>query len=196
MITLGVTGNLSTGKSEVVKILRKQGAVVFDADRAAHEAVQMGKPVYKAIVKIFGTEYLKKNKQIDRAMLATRVFSYAVDLRKLNTLIHPGVIFECLKMIELNKRKKGFLVMDVPLLFESKMESLAEFTIVVSSTLSNILERSKRKGYSQSLAKKILSTQWSLKKKERLADFVVRNNGTILELEKQVLGVLKQIKGK
>ena len=74
MIVVRVTGNLASGKSEAAKILKKRGAKVFDADHAAKQVVQSGKPVYKAIVKIFGKAYLKKDGTLDRKKIAERVF--------------------------------------------------------------------------------------------------------------------------
>lgn len=194
MIVIGITGSLASGKSEATKVLQKKGAKVFDADVAARRAIHKGSPAYKALVKIFSRIYLKKNGEIDRKKIAARVFSHPKDLRKLIILTHPAVIFDCMKMIELNKKKAGILVLNVPLLFESKMESLADYTVVVTADKKKILERAQKKGMPEDLAKKILSTQWPTKRKERLADFVIENNGTIKELEKKILEVVEKIK--
>ena len=194
MIIIGVTGNLASGKSEVAGILKRKGAKVFDADHAAKLGVGIGMPAYKAIVKIFGNGYLNKDRTLDRKKLAAHVFSHPADLKKLNTLIHPGVIFECFKMIEQTKKKKGILALDVPLLYESKMETLADVTVVINSSLKNILKRTKRNGLPESLVRKIISTQWPIERKARRADFVIENNGTLKELEKKVLEVVKKIK--
>ena len=193
MIIIGVTGSYASGKSEAAKVFKKRGAKVFDADIAARKAIQKGKPAYKAILKIFGKSYLTRNGEIDRKKLAWHVFSRPDDLRKLDILIHPGVIFECFRMIEQSRRKKGILVLDVPLLFESKMESLADFTVLVCAQKGKMIARAKKKGVPADLTKKILSTQWPLKKKKNLADFVIENNGTRADLEKQVLGVMEKI---
>lgn len=196
MIVVGVTGSLASGKSEAAKMLKRRGAKVFDADLAARQAIGIGKPAYKAIVKIFGKQYLKKNGELNRKKLAERVFSDPGGLKKLNILIHPGVIFECLKMIEVYKKKPGILVLDVPLLFESKMECLADHTVVVVSDKKKILSRAKKQGIPETLANKIVDKQWPLKKKVRLADFVVENNGTLEGFEKKILEVIKKIKQK
>ncbi len=194
MIVVGLTGSLSSGKTEAGRLLKKSGAQVFDADVAARQAVQKGMPVYRAIVKIFGKDYLLPGGQLDRKKLAERVFSHPKDLKTLNILIHPMVISECLKRIQALKSKQGILVLDVPLLFESKMERLADTTVLISAPLSKIIERSRKKGISPALAKKILSTQWTLAKKKRLADFVVENNGTTAQLEAKIKVVVKEIK--
>ena len=194
MIVIWVTGNLASGKSEVAGILKRKGAKVFDADLAAKRVVGIGMPAYQAIVKIFGKAYLNKGKTLDRKKIAERVFSHPADLKKLNTLTHPGVIFECFSMIERTKNKKGVLVLDVPLLYESKMENLADFTIVIDSSMKNILKRTRKNGLSAALTRKILSTQWPIARKVKHADFVVENNGTLKELEKKVLEVVEKIK--
>ncbi len=194
MTIVGLTGNLASGKSEAARIFKRHGTLVFDADLAAKRTVAKGRPVYKAIVKIFGKGFLRKSGELDRKKLAWHVFSHPKDLKKLNTLIHPGVIFECLKKAESLKNKKGILVLDVPLLFESKMENLVDHTVVVRSKKEKMLERAQSRGLPKVLAKKILSTQWPLEKKARLADFVIENNGTVVDLEKQVLAVIKKIK--
>src|SRR3989338_3585960 len=193
MIIIGVTGSFSSGKSQTVLIFKRIGAKVFDADKAAKRVVRKGAPVTQAIAKLFGRDFLKKNKELDRKKLADHVFSHPRDLKKLNILIHPGVIVECFKRIERFRGRKGLLVLDVPLLFESKMECLADHTVVVSASKATILKRARQKGIPGSLANKILSTQWSLKRKEHFADFVIRNDGSVKQLEKQVRGVLERI---
>lgn len=96
-------------------------------------------------------------------------------------------------MIEKFRDKPGMLVLDVPLLFESKMEELADVTVVVSASTRRLIERSREKGISPALAGKIISTQWPLQRKKRLADFVIENDGTLKDLEEKVKEVFKKI---
>jgi dephospho-CoA kinase len=196
MIVLGVTGSLASGKSEAARIFKKHGALVFDADRAARRAVRKGTPAYKAVVKLFGREYLRKNGEIDRKKLAGRVFSRPEDLKKLNIVIHPGVIIESMRMIERARGKKGILVMDVPLLFESKMENLADRVLVVSSKKEKMIARAAKSGMPAGLARKILASQWAIGRKEKLADYVIHNNGTLKDLEKAVRRLVRDIREK
>ncbi len=167
-------------------MFERLGAKVFDADAAARKAVKKGTPIYKAIRKIFGPGFFRPNGELDRKKMAAHVFSHPKDLHKLNVLVHPGVIFECLKTIERLKGRKGVLVLDVPLLYESRMESLAEAVVVVTASEPQRLERAGRKGISRALARKILSTQWPLGKKARLADIVIENDGSLAELRQKV----------
>ncbi len=193
MIVVGITGNFSSGKSAVTRIFKKLGAKVFDADVAAKKVVQRGTALHRAIIQIFGKEYLDPKGQIDRRKLAQRVFSVPSDLRKLNILVHPEVIFEAMKMKKDLKAKKGILVLDVPLLYETKMERLADRVIVVNSTRDAMISRGIKKGVKPALSKKILATQWPLSRKVSRADYVIENSGNLKMLEKQAKQIYQQI---
>ncbi|HTL69783.1 MAG TPA: dephospho-CoA kinase [Candidatus Eisenbacteria bacterium] len=193
MITVGITGNLNSGKSEAARVFKRLGAEVFDADVLARRAVEKGKPTYRALIKLFGKRFLTRDGQIDRRKLARHVFHHPADLKKLNILIHPGVIVESLAMIERFKKKKGVLAMDVPLLFEAKMDKLADYTVVVRASRARMIDRAAKKGMSRALARRILAMQWPIERKARLADFVVDNNGTPQALERRVKEVYAAI---
>lgn len=186
MIVVGVTGSFASGKTETTRLLKTKGAQVFDADLAAREALKKGEPAHEAVVKLFGKTVLKKSGDVDRKKLAARVFRNPKELKQLNILIHPGVIFECLGRIAHHRGQKGVLVLDVPLLFESKMDSLADILVVVISGRAASLKRAAKRGVPAVLARKILASQWSAKKKEARADFVIRNNGSLADLKKKV----------
>ncbi len=193
MIVIGLTGSFASGKSQATAFFKKLGAKVFDADVCAKKALKKGKPEYKAVVKIFGKDYLKADGELDRKKLAARVFASPKDLKMLNTLVHPGVIFESLSFVKSWLGKAEAVVLDVPLLFESKMEGLCDVTVVVSSPTPHILKRALLRGVERKLAQKILSSQWSAAKKEKMADYVIRNSGSIKDLEKNVKEVFKKI---
>ena len=186
MRVVGVTGSFASGKTEVVKMLRSKGARIFDADAAARKALQRGEPAHKALAKLFGKAVLKKNGTVDRKKLAAKVFHDPKELKKLNTLVHPGVIFDCLGAIARERSRLGILALDVPLLFESKMDSLADTLVVVTTSRAASLRRAAKKGIAASLARRILASQWPAKKKEARADFVIRNDGSLADLKKKV----------
>ena len=195
MTVIGITGSLASGKSEAARFFQNRGAAVFDADRSARKVIEKGKPVYRALLKIFGKSFLKKNGQIDRKKLALHAFGHPGDLKKLNTLIHPAVIFDCIRIIHEAASQKRQVVLDVPLLFESHMQGLADVTIVIASTRKKMLERARVRGIPKPLAQKILLAQWPLGKKKRLADFVIENNGSLKDLARKLGEVMKQING-
>ena len=194
MITVGVTGSFSSGKSAVTAVFKKLGARVFDADATAKKVTRKGTAVYRAIVQIFGKDFVGKDGQLDRKKLAERVFAHPKDLRTLNILIHPEVIFEALKAKRAVKHQKGVLVLDVPLLYESRMEKLADKIVVVDAQQKQILKRGKQKGVDPALSKKILKTQWSFAKKARSADYIIENRGDLKDLERKAREVFRLIK--
>ncbi len=193
MIVLGVTGNLASGKTAVAEAFHKMGAKVINADALARKLIRKGTPIHKAIVKIFGEKFLMKNKEIDRRKLAWHVFSNPGERKKLNILTHPGVILEVYQIIEKLKNKKGILVLDVPLLFESRMQKLVDVTLVVCSSEKDMLSRAARRGVPRELAKKILASQWPLSKKARLSDYVIQNEGSLKELEAKAKKIYEQL---
>lgn len=196
MIVVGITGSLASGKTQVTDLFKKHGAKTFDADASARKAVKKGSPVYKAVVKLFGKAFLRPDGALDRAKLAERAFSHPADLRKLNILIHPQVILDGLEAIDAVKGKDGILALDVPLLFESKMDNLADFTVLVRTGRGATLTRAQKRGVPKKLARKILATQWRPEKKAKLADFVLENDGDLRELEKKVLWLIKEVKAR
>lgn len=193
MIVVGVTGNLASGKSCVAKLFQKMGATVIDADAIARKLIRKGKPIHKALKKVFGEKFLTRSGEIDRRKLAWHVYTHPRELRKLNILTHPGVILEVYKSIEKAKNKRGLLVLDVPLLFESRMEKLADVTVVVRSSEREMFWRALRRGVPKTLAKKILAAQWPQGRKARLADFIIENNGSLAELEVKAKKVYAEI---
>ncbi len=194
MIVVGVTGNLASGKSQVTQLFKNMGAKGIDADAIAKKITRKGTPIYKALLKVFGKFCLSKNNEIDRRKLAQHVFSNPAELKKLNILTHPGVILEICKAIEKVKNKKGLLVLDVPLLFESRMEKLVDVTVVVRSSEKQMLMRAQRRGVPRVLAKKILASQWPSSRKVKLADYVIENEGSLKELETEVKKTWEKIK--
>jgi dephospho-CoA kinase len=190
---IGLTGNLASGKSETAKLFEKKGARVINADEIARRLTEENAAIRKAIAKMFGRQYVTKSGALDRRKLAWHVFADPKELKKLNTIVHPIVIVEIYKQLEKHRSKKGLVILDVPLLFESKMEKLADFTVVVKASEANMVSRASRRGIPAALARKILAAQWPVMRKARLADFVIDNNGTPEQLAENVERVAAEI---
>lgn len=196
MISVGLTGVLASGKTEAARLFAKLGAKTFDADLAAKRLIRKGQPLQRAAVKVFGRQFLKSNGELDRKKLAQYVFGRPRELKKLNILIHPGVIFESLCFVRQYRHRKVLIVLDVPLLFESRMENLVDFTVVVRSTKRRIFARAAARGLSPALTRKILSAQWPMERKAKAADFVIENDGDLRKLRSEVSRVYRQIIGR
>lgn len=184
-IILGITGGFGTGKSTAAKYFKAFGAEVIDADKIAHEAIRPDTIVYKRIVTAFGARILGKNRFIDRKKLSAVVFDKKAFLIKLNRIVHPEVVKAIKERIKHSHNCK--IVLDVPLLFEAKLERLADKIIVVKASQANQIKRLSGKiKLSEEEIKKRIHAQLPISVKVRKADFVIDNNGPLEETKKQL----------
>jgi dephospho-CoA kinase len=91
-LLIGLTGNISTGKSTVARMLAELGAEVIDADRVAHEVMRAGTPAHARIVEAFGPQVLAPDGEIDRARLGAIVFADPGSLARLESIVHPATL--------------------------------------------------------------------------------------------------------
>ena len=194
LIRIGLTGSLASGKTSAARSFKKCGCAVFDADEVARKLLAKESPVYRRFCRKFGSAYLKPDGSVNRAKVAEAVFGRPALRRQLTRMIHPEVLRRAEAFV-VRCRKSGVraAVLDAPLLFESGMDRMTDVTVVVSSDLKRIFSRVRRRGISLSLAKKILKTQWPDARKRKRADFVVRNSGTLKQLNKIIKEVFQAI---
>ena len=194
MIIVGLTGGLSSGKTTVASMFESLGAMVLNADNIAHQL--LGSPrVSKRVVDRFGKAILHQGK-VDRVKLAQVVFNNPKKLRILEKIIHPLVIREIKTVIAAlrTRRKNKMLIMDVPLLFESGLDALADVNIVVKANQKIQIARSTRRfAISRNEALKRMTVQMPLKKKLVLADIVIDNRGTRMQTKKQVKQIFERL---
>lgn len=188
MRVIGVTGNLGTGKSTAAAMFAKLGAKVLDADKIARRLLHPGEVCFDPVVKMFGADILTRGR-IDRKKLAKRVFNDSRQLKKLERIIHPKVrkvISEEIKRLKQNGRTK-IVVIDVPLLFEAKMNNLVDRSIVVTAAgATQVARAAKHLGITKAEAQRRIKAQMPLRQKIRLADMIIDNNGTLIQTKKQV----------
>ncbi|WP_338788953.1 dephospho-CoA kinase [Metabacillus sp. FJAT-53654] len=196
-VVIGLTGGIASGKSTVSDMLRKQGIRVIDADQIAREVVEIGKPAYEQIVKTFGQDILHEDKTINREKLGTLIFSEENKRQQLNKIVHPAVRKEMLKQTEEEKAHQAkIVVLDIPLLFESKLTYMVDEIIVVYVDEETQLKRlMKRNSYSEEEAKIRIGSQFPLKEKAELADEIIHNQGSIEETRAQVHELISKLIG-
>lgn len=193
MLIIGLTGSFGTGKTYVASIFRSLGADVIDADKIAHSALERGSRTYQKIVKHFGSSVLKPGGRIDRRRLSGVVFTKPGELRKLNEIIHPEVIRKIFDKVK-RARQGDVVVIDAPLLVETKLLKLIDVLVVVKTSRKNQFARCLRKF--NITAKECLArtdAQVPLKKKIELADYVIDNDGARRDTAKQVRQIWRKI---
>ena len=178
---LGITGSFGSGKTTVANIFKKYGFEVINADELYHGIYNKNKALRNKIKKEFGT--------LDRNKIKKIVFNDYKKLKKLNNITHPIIIKEIKKEIDKIKKynKEARIIVDVPLLFEAKMQDMFDKIIVVKCAEKTQIKRLlKKKKYSKVEIKHILDSQMPLKEKVKKADFVVDNSRSPKDAEKQV----------
>ena len=194
-VVLGLTGGIASGKSTVSTMIRKHGIRVIDADIISREVVEVGKPAYRQIVELFGKDILHDNDTINRERLGALIFADEKKRNQLNRIVHPAVREELLKQTKEEKEQDAkAVVLDIPLLFESKLTHLVDKTILVYVDEKTQLERlMKRNGFSEDEAMMRIRSQLPLKEKIILSDELINNNGSIEETEIQLHEILSKL---
>lgn len=187
MLLVGLTGGIGSGKSTVARLLEKRGAVVFDADLLAREAVEPGTPGHAAVIERFGADVLAPGGELDREALASIVFADPSARRDLEQIVHPEVRRLFAEGSEAYRDTDRVVVFSAPLLVETGMHTAFEILVVVSATVATQIERLMRqRGMSESSIRARIVAQAPLEDKAAVADFLVDNEGTLDELESQV----------
>ena len=187
MLLVGLTGGIGSGKSTVARLLEKLGAVVFDADLLAREAVEPGTPGHAAVIERFGADVLAPGGELDREALASIVFADPAARRDLEQIVHPEVRRLFAEGSEAYRDTDRVVVFSAPLLVETGMHTAFEVLVVVSATVATQIERLMRqRGMSEPSIRARIDAQAPLEDKAAAADFLVDNEGSLDELESQV----------
>ncbi|EAV9985905.1 dephospho-CoA kinase [Listeria monocytogenes] len=186
--TIGLTGSVATGKSTVSNMIQQAGIPLVDADIAARKVVEPGTEGLKEIVAYFGEEILLADGTLNRAKLGEIIFKDKEKREKLNEITHPRV-----KDYMLEARERFFgageelVFFDIPLLFESHLESLVDQIVVVWTTPETELKRlMERNNLTKEDALRRIESQMGIDEKARKADFVIDNNQSLEKTQKQV----------
>jgi dephospho-CoA kinase len=187
VLLVGLTGGIGSGKSTVARLLEKLGAVVFDADLLAREAVEPGTPGHAAVIERFGADVLAPGGELDREALASIVFADPSARRDLEEIVHPEVRRLFAEGSEAYRDTDRIVVFSAPLLVETGMHTAFEILVVVSATIATQIGRLMRqRGMSEASIRARIEAQAPLEDKAAVADFLVDNEGTLDELESQV----------
>lgn len=187
MLLVGVTGGIGSGKSAVAEMLSRRGAVVFDADVLAREAVEPGTPGYRQVLARFGDGILLPDGSIDRAGLAALVFEDPAARRDLERIVHPEVQRLFLERIRPYARSDRVVVFDAPLLVETGRHAAFDSLIVVAAKPETQVERLVGdRGMSEEDVRARIEAQLPVEEKAGVAEFILDNEGSVRELEAQV----------
>jgi dephospho-CoA kinase len=186
---IGLTGGIGAGKSEALRALDRLGAATLSTDAVTHELLDTDE-VRDLLVEKLGPE-VAPNGQIDRSSVATTVFDDDEKRKWLEEVLWPRVGQRVADFRESGEDRPAAVV-EVPLLFESGMESVFDKTIVVVADEDVRAGRAAARGHQ--LVEARTARQLTQDEKAQKADFVVRNDGTLDELEAKLSEVLERLR--
>ncbi|MGI9174278.1 MAG: dephospho-CoA kinase [Rhodothermales bacterium] len=197
MQTLGVTGGIGSGKTTVCRMLEKLGARVFYADVEAKRLMQEHPDVRREIIAAFGAKSYDGKGQLDRAYLAGRVFASEDEVARINGIVHPRV-FEAFEVAKAVAQQDGVdvLVKEAALIFETGGERHLDAVAVVDAPRAERVERVARRDQvtpEQVLAR--MGHQLPPEELRRRADYVIENDSTPDDLQRQVDALWRSLTG-
>ena len=191
MFVIGLTGNISCGKSSVSKMLASRGAIIVDADLLSREIYEYDDVLEE--MKLSFPEALV-NGRVDRRVLAGIVFSDKTRLEDLNRISHKKIYELVCQSLERN-RDRDLVVIDAALLLEAKFDSLTDKVVLVYCNEKVQLDRlMKRDSISSEDALKRIRSQMSQEDKKKMVDYLIDNSGDLEVLENEVEKLIKEIR--
>ena len=190
LVKVAVTGGLACGKSSVCRLFKDLGAFTVDADEIVHQQLSLDTALGQQVLRLLGKEIVV-NHQIDRSLIAKKVFKQPQLLHSLEKLVHPEVKRELETLYQrINSRNEHSLfVVEAPLLFEAGGKRWFDYDYSIAVVANELLcqKRFQERGsggieeYEQRAKRQLNSEE----KAER-ADFIITNNGTLSDLYNQV----------
>jgi len=188
MMRVGITGGIGSGKTEVRNTLRRGGYPVLSADDIAKSIASSNPSVRKRIVRLLGPVAFRADGTLNRSAIASLVFGHRRKERALNAIIHPEVLKEIRRQFR-NLERKGARVafVEAALIFESGMDGDLDVVVVVDAPREARIRRVlRRDGGSRRAVEKRMAAQWSSRRRNRKADIILRNTGSIRNLRSKV----------
>ena len=193
MPAIGITGGVATGKSTFCDCLREilLAAKFFDADRAAHELVDLPE-VREELIREFGEKILSGTGDLNRDKLRAIVFQSAEQRSALEKILHPRIRRRWSAEAQTHRNSPNFFFADIPLLYETGGETLCDRVVVVACSpdiqLANLIRRME---IAHSAAEAMIKAQMPLEEKIKRANHVVWNNGDRTALAAQASSLVE-----
>lgn len=196
MLKVGLTGGIGSGKSTASRYFESIGAFVLDADEEVKKIITSNKTVQHELISEFGTDIIDGTGQVNKKKLARIAFQDEDHQQRLNSVVHPYIFNLIDKEFNrvFNDKKHGVFIVDAALIYETGFDAHLDYVIVVTAHLKNRMERALgRETLSREEILKRVDLQWPEEEKVNMADFVVHNDGTEAELQKNIESLIKKL---
>lgn len=195
---IAVTGGLSCGKSSVCRFFKELGAYVVSSDEIVHRLLSPNTNLGQQVIRLLGDDIIV-NGQIDRSIIADKVFNNSVLLLSLEKLLHPAVLSEIEKQYQQIKNRADIplFVAEVPLLYEISGEKNFDNVVTVWSEPELCRKRfTETTGNKDDEYDRRMARQLSPEEKIKRADFVIRNCGSMEDMRNAVVTIFNKINSK
>jgi dephospho-CoA kinase len=196
MLKVGLTGGIGCGKSTVSSVMAELGAYIFEADDEAKKMITENSTVQSELIAEFGTDIMGAGNVMDLQKLGRIALQDEDHQMRLNSVVHPyiyNLIDDQFNKIS-EKNKHSMFVVDAALIYESGYDQHLDYVIVITALMKNRMERTiARRTLTRKQILKRIDLQWSEEEKTGLADFVIHNDGTEEDLQKEIKEIYNRI---
>jgi dephospho-CoA kinase len=188
MFVIGLIGGIGSGKTSVSEILSSLGVDVIDADKVGHEVYIPDSEGWRKVISVFGQGIVDQQNEIDRKKLGAIVFGDPKEMDKLNKLMHP-IMYKLIqeKINKLADNGVEFVVLEAAILLEANWQPLTDEIWLAKADQEIVIERVQlRNKFTREEIIKRIQSQMSNEEREKHADIVISNDGTLEELKETV----------
>jgi dephospho-CoA kinase len=191
-VIIGLTGNIATGKTAVMRLAEEQGAYTIDADKVVHELMDHDPEIQAAIAVAFGSEVRLENGRIDRKKLGAIVFSDATALKDLETMVHPAVRQVVAERIQASEA--SIIVIEAIKLLEGELAKACHQIWVTRCSKQRQLQRLMIcRGLDAETSTVRVKAQPPQEEKVAMSDVVIDTNGLMTQTEAQFFTAWKRL---
>ena len=182
MIKLGLTGGIGSGKSTIAKVFESLGVVVYFADVEAKKFLEE-ELIIQQLASLYGAQIIDNKGAVDKAVLASIVFTNQEELDKLNALIHPLLEQDFLEWAD-KRKEEPYIVKEAAILFEAGFDKSVDKILSVSAPIEQRINRVMlRDNINRQQVMDRMSKQWNDEQREAKSDFIVNNADNQMVLE-------------
>ena len=188
MIRIGILGDIGSGKSFVAN---EFGYPVFNADKEVGQLYKKNKIIYNKLNKAL-PKYIHSF-PIDKKEISNAILNNKNNLKKIIKIVHLEIRKKLNTFLKKNKNKK-FVILDIPLLLENKINQKKDILIFIQSNKVDVYKRlRKRDNFNIKLLNLFQSIQFSLNYKKKKSKFIIKNNFMKKTIKKEIKNILKKI---
>ncbi len=190
MLFVGITGGVGAGKTEILKYIKAHyKCEIYLADEVAHLVKLPGTECFKALVRLLGEDVLGRDGQIDKGVMAGKIFADADILEQVNEIVHPAVREYLLQQLEVARRsgEVELFFVEAALLIEAGYGPLVdEMWYIYADREVRAKRLREARGYSEEKIAQIMRNQLSEEEFREGCDFVIDNSGDLADSYRQI----------